>query len=407
MRILHTADWHLCTKLGRIDRTADLRQRVETVAELCETHRVDTLLIAGDLFSDKAVPEQISEATRHLRLTFQPFFARGGTILAVTGNHDIDKNIEMIREGMSLAVPGSGAARELEPGRLYLFNRYQFATLPGPDGERVQFVFVPYPTASRFEGLSAEAYRSKEEENKLLHQHVAGWVQGVTANAAFDTSLKTVLMGHLHVSGSETHTLYKINDRDDVVFNYADLNPMWSYVALGHIHKPQCLGGSVNVRYSGSLDRLDFGETHDEHGVILFDLASSGPLEPVRLPIAATPFYTIAIHDPDAELPQLTDKYPASETAIVKVRVHGKSSGLTQVDITRKLTALFPRLLPIEWIVDEERDRHINPVTVESQADTGKTIHDYLGRMLENDPDRDEILKLADHYIAIAKEGAR
>src|SRR5262245_41896794 len=52
MKIIHTADWHLCDSLGRIDRTNDLKTRVETVANLCEQHAADVLLIAGDLFSE-------------------------------------------------------------------------------------------------------------------------------------------------------------------------------------------------------------------------------------------------------------------------------------------------------------------------------------------------------------------
>ena len=41
MRLIHTADWHLCKKLGRIDRTQDLRDRVERVAGLCDSHNAD------------------------------------------------------------------------------------------------------------------------------------------------------------------------------------------------------------------------------------------------------------------------------------------------------------------------------------------------------------------------------
>jgi DNA repair exonuclease SbcCD nuclease subunit len=51
MRLLHTADWHLNDRLGRIDRTNDLRVAVERIAALCAVERVDVLLIAGDLFS--------------------------------------------------------------------------------------------------------------------------------------------------------------------------------------------------------------------------------------------------------------------------------------------------------------------------------------------------------------------
>jgi hypothetical protein len=35
MRLIHTADWLLCDRLGRIDRTKDLETRVERVAALC------------------------------------------------------------------------------------------------------------------------------------------------------------------------------------------------------------------------------------------------------------------------------------------------------------------------------------------------------------------------------------
>src|SRR5262249_44836515 len=57
MRVLHTADWHLADRLGRIDRTADLRRAVERVAALCEAEKADLLLVAGDLFSELAGPD--------------------------------------------------------------------------------------------------------------------------------------------------------------------------------------------------------------------------------------------------------------------------------------------------------------------------------------------------------------
>ena len=54
MRILHTADWHLGDRLGRQDRTDDLRRAVERVAGYCNSEKVDVLLVAGDLFSELA-----------------------------------------------------------------------------------------------------------------------------------------------------------------------------------------------------------------------------------------------------------------------------------------------------------------------------------------------------------------
>ncbi len=39
-----------------------------------------------------------------------------------------------------------------------------------------------------------------------------------------------------------------------------DLPDDFAYIALGHIHQPQSLGGRTHVRYSGSIERLDLGE---------------------------------------------------------------------------------------------------------------------------------------------------
>src|SRR4051812_21295538 len=105
MRIIHTADWHLGDRLGRVDRTDDLKARVERVAGMCDEQAADLLLIAGDLFSEQASPEQMTDALRHLHRTFAPFFARGGTVVALTGNHDRDGRINLIRASMSLAGP--------------------------------------------------------------------------------------------------------------------------------------------------------------------------------------------------------------------------------------------------------------------------------------------------------------
>src|SRR5262249_62212506 len=84
MRILHTADWHLGDRLGRIDRTADLRRAVERVAAYCTQHEVEVLLIAGDLFSELARPDGLRASLEHVQQTFQPFLLGGGTILALT-----------------------------------------------------------------------------------------------------------------------------------------------------------------------------------------------------------------------------------------------------------------------------------------------------------------------------------
>src|SRR5213596_3076810 len=105
MRILHTADWHLADRLGRIDRTADLRKAVERVAAYCASENVDVLLVPGDLFSELAGPEALRDTIRHLQDVFAPFLRNGGTIVSLTGNHDKENFCQTLRLAMSLAAP--------------------------------------------------------------------------------------------------------------------------------------------------------------------------------------------------------------------------------------------------------------------------------------------------------------
>jgi len=399
VRIIHTADWHLCDRLGpRIDRTKDLEARVEKVAALCEEHAADVLLVAGDLFDDRASVDDMTRALTHIRETFKGFFALGGTVLAITGNHDRDGRINMVRAGMTLAVPGAGAGGLLPGGRTYLVNGRAVATLAGRAGDRVQFVLVPYPFASRYD-LPAAEYRSREEETGLLHARVAEWVQGVTARPGFDPKLPTVLAAHLHVRGAEIHTLHRMTERDDVLFDFADLNPAWAYVALGHIHKPQALGGAPHVRYPGSLDRLDFGETH-EPGVLLVDIDGPNTVVHDPLPIPATPFHTIKLDDPAAELPGLAEKYPDHATAIVRVTVAPPAGDTSRDEIARQLRRLFPRLHDLKWADAATPDATPGGFTPRQGFET--TVREYLAEKLAADPDKDAVLALVESFLTTA-----
>ncbi len=58
-----------------------------------------------------------------------------------------------------------------------------------------------------------------------------------------------------------------------------------AYVALGHLHSPQRIGGSDRVRYSGAPLPMGFGEAGQPKSVCLVDIPSSGPASVRALPV--------------------------------------------------------------------------------------------------------------------------
>jgi exonuclease SbcD len=80
-------------------------------------------------------------------------------------------------------------------------------------------------------------------------------------------------MGHLYAKGVSTSD----SERDIHIGNAAAVEsdifpPAFGYVALGHIHRPQMIGGSDMIRYSGSPIALSFSEKTDTKCVLILEL---------------------------------------------------------------------------------------------------------------------------------------
>jgi exonuclease SbcD len=405
MKLLHTADWHLGDRLGRIDRTDDLRCAVERVAGYCRQEQVDVLLVAGDVFSELARPDGLREAVQHIQATFEGFLRDGGTILAVTGNHDNENFCQTLRHAMTLAAPAVGGFGALAPaGRLYLTADPSLLRLRDPRaGGEVQFVLMPYPTPTHYLTNDVlQKYDSFEEKNRHLQAAFVGRLQDIRADARFDPRLPTVLMAHVNVQGAEVSSLFRLSEHEDVIFADGTLHANYAYVALGHIHKAQALGGHEHVRYSGSIERMDLGEQLDRKGTVLLEI-SGGRLAapPATLPLDATPVYDIEIHDPQDELPHLRERYPDHESALVNLHVHYTAGVDVLEDVLRELEAIFPRWYSRDWT---ERGT-LGPPIEGGEAVPSKsfedTVREYLTTELTNHPDADRaaVLELAEGLL--------
>jgi exonuclease SbcD len=365
---------------------------------------VEVLLVAGDLFSELSRPDSLRESIEHLQKTFEPFLLGGGTILAVTGNHDNETFCQTLQLVMTLAAPAAGRPGAVRaPGRLYLATSPTFLTLADRQGRPVQFLLMPYPTPARYPlDDEAQRYNGLEERNRHLQTAFTQRLLSLREDPAFNPGVPTVLAAHVHVHGATLPGLFRISEEESIVFAADEWHRPFAYVALGHIHQQQALGGQEHVRYSGSIERLDLGERNNDPGVVLLDVGTEGLSSPPQiLPLEATPIYAVEVRNPAAELPLLRERYPAADRDLVNMKLT-YTAGVDNLEaVLRELDDIFPRWYAREWA----EAGALGPTLTVGEAAASRsfedTVRDYLKQELVNHSpeDCDAVLLLAEQLL--------
>jgi len=408
MRILHTADWHLGDRLGRIDRSQDLRRAVERVGHYCRHEAVDILLVAGDLFSELARPDGLRETIEHWQDVFRDFLSAGGTILALTGNHDNENFCRTLTHAMNLAAPTTGAMGDLVPaGRLYLATEPTLLRLRDRrESFDVQFILMPYPTPSRYlRNEAGQKYSSPEEKNHKLMSAFLDTLQTIQRHESFDPACPTVLSAHVNIRGAAVGaSLFRLTEQDDVIIPPEGLPTEFAYIALGHVHKPQALGGREHIRYSGSIERMDLGERADAKSVVVLDIGANGLKAPPRLlPVEATSIYEIDIRTPKVDLPVLRKRYPDAATDLVNLHVTYTAGVDSLEEVLREVEEIFPRYYVRDWTESGALGPALMPGSGPNQGrGFEETVREYVKCELTNytDAEQAEILERLDRLLA-------
>jgi exonuclease SbcD len=147
------------------------------------------------------------------------------------------------------------------------------------------------------------------------------------AEEAAGQDMPRLLVGHFSVAeahyGSERTVML---GRDVAVPVSVLADPVWDYVALGHIHRHQDLhpSGLPPVVYSGSLERIDFGEEEEAKGFCWVELMRGATRWRFQ-PVSARPFHTVRVDatqeaDPTEAVVRAVQALP-SAGAVVRVLV--------------------------------------------------------------------------------------
>ncbi len=390
MKILHTSDWHLGARIGRLDRADDAFARIAELAALIDEEDVDLLLVAGDVF-DETRTHQLGGLLRRLGDILAPRIANGLSAVFLAGNHDKESVFPFLNAAKELF--GAGAAE-----RVAFIERPSVLELPSRSGgEAVAVVCMPYPTHFRYD-LEARGWPSRDVRNRELADAVRARITELTEEAARRCAgLPTVMAAHLLIRGADVgHGSYCLTEAEDIPVERGDLPP-WDYVALGHIHKPQDMG-HPNIRYSGSIERMDLGEAGDHKGAVLVQVAGRGKVTHRTIELAATPFASIEASN-ETELRERHAEMddPLHTLVSLTLTIDGTES---VTGLVAKAHELFPRLYR-----EPEIRRSIAPTNATGtsgfdRADVAGTVRRYLETRLGEDADTKPVIALAEELLA-------
>lgn len=275
MKVLHTSDWHLGRALHGRKRYDEYEAFLNWLTALIESEDIDVLLVAGDVFDNSTPSNRAQEL--YYRFLCRVAASPRRHVVVTAGNHDSPSFLNAPREllkFLNIYVVGCASASPED----------ELIMIAGPDdGPRLIVCAIPYLRDRDIR--TAEAGESVEDKEQKIIEGIKAHYRIVYDAAQEKRSrlkrpVPIVAMGHLYTAGGKTV------DGDGVRELYigsllhvgTDVFPECiDYLALGHLHIPQTVGGSDFIRYSGSPLPIGFGEGQQEKSVVLVEFSDEAP----------------------------------------------------------------------------------------------------------------------------------
>ncbi|HTJ46561.1 MAG TPA: exonuclease SbcCD subunit D C-terminal domain-containing protein [Kofleriaceae bacterium] len=376
MRLLHTSDWHLGHSLHGVGREREHAAFLRWLVDVIDRERIDAVVITGDVF-DGSTPPASAEAMWFRFLAEARGRRAEMPIVVIAGNHDSPARLAApapLLEAMGVRV---------------------IANVPRDPSELVVVVGGAVIAAVPFlRPIDLPASSGHDDPMEAVR---AVYADALAAARARRRGRPIVATGHLFVAGaspswmSERRIISGGQEAIDATLFDADV----AYVALGHLHRAQKIGGREHVRYAGSPIPLAMVEAEYRHQIAIAELEPDAParvrtieipraIELLRLPrhgaaslddaVAAIaslpeigdeepetrPFLevVVALERPE---PRLRDRIEAAVAGravrLVKItaQMTGDRAALGDVNVGKALADLDPReVLQRRWSRDHE-----------------------------------------------------
>ena len=386
MRFLHTGDWHVGKRLRGRSRDEETVAALDELVEMARDAQVDAALIAGDVYEHRTVAP---EADQIVFDTLMRLRDTGAHVVLIPGNHDSWQRWEALARLLTpLGV--TVVPRVLRPAEGGLVE------VPSRDGSEAALVAcVPFVAERRF-GDAASLFDDRASAYTAYDEGMGAVFAGMAR--AFRGDMINVILAHTMIDGARTGGgEQELTIGMTYAVSPARIPGTASYVALGHLHRPQAVPSAASpTRFAGSLLQLDFGEVEQAKSVVLVEAKAGKPPKVRELPLSAGR----KLLDVRGRLDEVLARAGTTGDAYLRVQVNteGPVPGIAE-----RVREVLPEAVVVELIY-ERTDHHRPEAGMASLQPREQFLH-YFRYTHGAEPDTD-LVDAFDHVYAEVAEGA-
>lgn len=261
LKVLHTSDWHLGRTLYGKKRYQEYEQFLDWLIETLTEHEIDLLIVAGDIF-DTSTP---SNRAQELYYKFLSRIPSSGCrhVVIIAGNHDSPSFLDApgrLLDALNIHVVGSKCE---DPNDEIIVLKHH---------ESIEGIVCAVPFLRDRDIRTASPGEDLESRQEKLLEGIREHYETVCSAAqrmqkSCTEHVPIIATGHLFAAGGRTAD--KDGVRELYIGSLAHVSaelfpPDIDYLALGHLHIPQTVGGYDHIRYSGSPIPMGFGEARQK-----------------------------------------------------------------------------------------------------------------------------------------------
>lgn len=347
IKLLHFSDAHIdIASQGKRDpqtglpiRVLDFLKALDTIVDTAIHENIELVIFSGDAYKDRTpVPTfQREWGKRMMRLS-----QAGIPTILLVGNHDISPaagRATALQEFSTLSVPN-----------IHLVSKPEFISSAQLNNLPIQIIAIPWITRSGFLTAHQDDLINMDDLDSNIESLTSQIIDHLMEN--LDPKLPTIFTAHASIQGAVYGAERSIMLGHDIVLPISLVKrDEFDYVALGHIHKAQDLNenGHPHIIYSGSIERVDFGEAKDDKFFVIAEVDKGKSQISWRL-LDGRPFIDIPV-----DLREIFESENQTLPTPIEIKNHLENTLIDSSEVENaivRLTLIYPK----DWdnLIDDQ-----------------------------------------------------